>query len=40
MLMIDPLMGWFKIFEVPKFYLNEVIGGNNEFIDKPSVRVS
>ena len=40
MLMSDPTKGWFEIVEVLKFELNEVMGGNDEYIDKSSDRVS
>ena len=39
MAMIDPETGLFEIFEVPTFYLNELTDGNDEYIDKSSVRV-
>ena len=39
-MMINPAMGWFKIIKLPKYELNEVTGGNNEYIDKPYARVS
>ena len=29
MTIIDPAMGWFEIFEVPTFELDEVTGGND-----------
>ena len=34
MMMIDPTTGWFEIVEIPKFGLDEVTGGNDEYIDK------
>ena len=34
MTMIDTVMGWFEIFKLPTFDLNEVTGGNDEYIDK------
>ena len=40
MTMIDPSTGWFKIFEIPKFDLEEVTLGNDEYIDKSYDRVS
>ena len=40
MSMIDPAKGWFEIVEVPTFDLDEVTGGNDEYIDKSSDRVS
>ena len=40
MMMIDPATGWFEIAEIPKFDLNEVMAGNDEYIDKSSARVS
>ena len=40
MTMIDPTMGWFKIFEVPMYDLDEVTGVNYEYIDKSSAGVS
>ena len=39
-MMIVPEMGWFEIVEVPKFYLDEVKGSNDEYIDKSYVRVT
>ena len=32
MKMINPAMGWFEIFEVLTFDLNEETGGNDEYI--------
>ena len=40
MKMIYLTTGWFEIFEVPWFDLNEVAGGNSEYIDKTSARLS
>ena len=40
MTIINPAMGWFEIVEVPTFDLYEVTGGNDEYIDKSSARVS
>ena len=40
MTMIDPTTGWFKIFEIPTYDLEEVTGGNEEYIDASSSRVS
>ena len=40
MKMIDPATGWFEIFEVPCFDLNEVARGNSEYIYKLSARLS
>ena len=40
MTMIDPAMGWFEITKVLTFDLDEVMGGNDEYIDKSSSRVS
>ena len=40
MTMIDPTTGWFKIFEIPMFKLDEVTAGNDEYIDKSYSRVS
>ena len=34
MTMIDPDTGWFEIFEIPTFDLEEVTIGNDEYIDK------
>ena len=39
MTMINPATGWFKIIEIPKFGLDEVAVGNDEYIDKSPVRV-
>ena len=40
MTMIYPAKGWFENFEVPTVDLDEVTGGNDEYIDKSSDRVS
>ena len=32
--MIYPNMGWFEIFEILVFDLDELTGGNDEYIDK------
>ena len=40
MTMIDPATGWFDIVEIPSFDLDEVTAGNDECINKSSVRVS
>ena len=37
--MINSATGWFKIIEVTTCDLDEVTGGNGEYIDKPSARV-
>ena len=37
---IDTATGWFEIFKMPMFDLDEVMSGNNEYIDKLSDRVS
>ena len=34
MTMIDPDKGWFESVEVPTYELNEVMGGNDEYIYK------
>ena len=34
MTMINPATGWFGIVEILMYKLNEVIGGNDEYIDK------
>ena len=39
MTIIDPTKGWFVIFEVPCFYLDELARVNSEYIDKLSARV-
>ena len=39
MTMINPDTGWFEIFEVPCFNLNEVARVNFEYVDKLSARV-
>ena len=39
MTMIEPSKGWFKIVKVPTYGLDEVTGGNDDYIDKPSPRV-
>ena len=38
--MIEPATGWFEIVDIPTFELKEVTIGNDEYIDKSSVRVS
>ena len=38
--MINPATGWFEIVEVPKFGLDKVTGGNDEYIDYSYSRVS
>ena len=40
MAMINTATVWFEISEVPMYNLNKVMGGNNEYIDKSSARVS
>ena len=37
---IDPKTGWFEIFKVPEFDLDEVTGGNYEYIYKSYIRLS
>ena len=37
--MIDPATRCFEIVEVTTFDINEVMGGNDEYIDKSSARV-
>ena len=37
---INPATGWLKISKVPMFNLDKVRGGNDDYIDKLSVRVS
>ena len=39
MKMIDPSTGWYEIVVVPTYDLNEVTGGNDEYIDKSYYRV-
>ena len=39
MAMIDPAIGWSVISKIPTYNLNEVTGGNYEYIDKSSSRV-
>ena len=39
MTMIDPATGWFDIFKIQTFDLDEVMAGNDEYIDKSSVRI-
>ena len=34
MTMIEPTTGWFKIVEIPTYYIDEVTGGNDDYIDK------
>ena len=31
---IDPATGWFQIFKVPTFDLDQVMGVNDDYIDK------
>ena len=38
--MIDPATGWFEIFKIPTFDLEEVALDNDEYIDTSSARVS
>ena len=40
MTMIKPTTGWFEIVEIPTYELNEVTGGNDEYIDKSSSRLN
>ena len=40
MKMIDPTTGWLKTTKILTYDLDEVTGGNDEYIDKSSVRVS
>ena len=40
MKMIDPATGWFQIFRIPTFNLDEVVIDNDKYIDKSSTRVS
>ena len=37
-MVIGPATCWFKIIEIPTYDLNEVMGGNYEYIDKSSAR--
>ena len=37
---IEPDTGWFEIVEVPTFDINGVMGGNDDYIDNSSARVS
>ena len=37
---VDTATGWFEIFEVPFFNLDEESRGNIEYIEKLSARVS
>ena len=39
MTIIDPATGWFEIFDMPMFDLNEVTCSNDEYINKSSSRV-
>ena len=39
MMMIKPAIAWFEIIKVPVFDLNEIMGGNDEYIDKSSTKV-
>ena len=40
MTMIDLATGWFNIFEIPTFDLNDIALDNDEYIYKRSTRVS
>ena len=40
MMMIDPATGWFKIFEIPTYYLDEVMGRNDDNRYKLYIRFS
>ena len=40
MTMIEPATGWFKIFDIPMFEIEELVLYNDEYIDKSSGRVS
>ena len=40
MIIIDPATGWFEIVKIPRFDLEEVALGNDEYIDKSSAMVS
>ena len=40
MTMIALATGWFEVVKIPKFDLEEVTIGNDEYIDKSSARVS
>ena len=33
MTMIDPTTSWFEIFRIPTYDLDEIMGGNYEYID-------
>ena len=39
MININPTTGSFKIVEVPEFDLDDVTGGNNEYIENSSTRI-
>ena len=36
---IDPVIGWLEIFDIPTFDLNAVTSVNDEYMDKSSARV-
>ena len=40
MIMIDLARGWFNIFEIPTFDLEDLAIFNNEYMDKSSARIS
>ena len=40
MTILDPIMGWFEIFKMPIYDLDEVMGSNYLCIDKSSSRLS
>ena len=40
MKMIYPATGWINFFKIPTYYLGEVTGDNDEYIDKSFSRVS
>ena len=37
---IEPTTGWVEIVEVPTFNLDDVTGGNDDYIDRSSSRLS
>ena len=40
MKIINPTTGWIEIVKIPTYEVNEVTGGNDELMDKSSVKVS
>ena len=39
-MIIDPIIGWFEIIEIPMFDLDEAMASNDAYIDKSYVQLS